>query len=211
MTEIYLVRHGYSKANELDIFLGQKNVDLTEKGRIQAEKVSEYLKNYDITKIYSSDLDRAVQTATPLSKLKNIPINTRENVREIEAGEWDYLTFKEISEKYPNDWILWGVDICNSYCVGGETFSEVQERAYSEMVKIAKECDGKAIAVFSHGTTIKSFICKVLGVTDKEANDLPYPGNASTTKLIFNDGKFTVEYFSKNDYLGDLATNLSIK
>lgn len=210
MTEIYLVRHGYTTSNEQDLFVGQKNVDLTEKGQAQARLCAEYLSKFNISEIYSSDLDRAVQTATPLSKLKNLPIITSKNMREIEGGVWDFVSYKEINEKYPDDWRLWGYDIYNSYTVGGETFISVQNRAYNEMVKIANENDGKVIAVYSHGTTIKAFICKVLGAVGKYANDLPYPGNASVTKLIFNEEKFSIEFYSKADFLGDLSTNLTI-
>ena len=74
MTEIYLIRHGYTTSNELDMFVGQKNVDLTEIGRAQAKRTSEYLNKFDITKIYVSDLVRTSQTAEPLSKSKNLTV-----------------------------------------------------------------------------------------------------------------------------------------
>ena len=211
MTEIYLVRHGYTKSNELDVFLGQQNIDLTDKGRKQAECVGEYLKDKNISMIYSSDLDRACQTAEPLSNAIKLPIIKRENLREIAAGEWDWVSYEQINEKYSDAWWYWGNDICNSYCVGGETFLEVQERVYGEMVKIAEESDGKTITVFSHGTSIKSFLCKVLGLTGKEANDLTYPGNASVTRLLYDNGKFTADYVGYNKHLGELATNLVLK
>ncbi len=211
MTEIYLVRHGYSKSNEIDVFLGQQNVDLTDKGRKQAKCVGDFLKDKNISKIYSSDLDRACQTAEPLSKELGLSIIKRENLREIAAGEWDWVSYEQINEKYHDDWWYWGNDICNSYCVGGETFTEVQERVYAEIVKIAEESSGKTIAVFSHGTSIKSFLCKVLGLTGKEANDMPYPGNASVTRIVYNNEKFSADFIGYNEHLGDLATSLIIK
>ena len=210
MTEIYLVRHGYSKSNEMDVFLGQENVDLTEKGVNQATETAKFLNEFDITKIYASDLDRTCQTAEPLSKLKGLPIVKRERLREIDGGDWDWVSYKEIGEKYPNDWRLWGFDVCSSYTPNGETFYQVQQRVYAEMENIACENDGKQVAVYSHGTSIKSFICKVLNVTGKTANDLPYPSNASVTKLIYENGKFTIDFYSKADFLGDLSTNLTI-
>ncbi|MBQ3235196.1 MAG: histidine phosphatase family protein [Clostridia bacterium] len=210
MTEIYLVRHGYSKANELDIFLGQQNVDLTEKGRTQAKLACDYLKQFNISKIYSSDLDRACQTAEPLSSALNLPIIKRENLREIDGGEWDWVKYSEIDDKYHDIWKLWGCDICSSYCPGGETFIKLQDRIYKEMEKIAIANDGNIIAVYSHGSSIKSFICKVLGVTGKEANELRYPGNSSVSKLIYDNKKFNLEFYSKNDFLGNTATHLTI-
>ncbi len=211
MTEIYIVRHGYSKSNELDVFLGQQNVDLTEKGVLQANKTSNFLKDFDISKVYSSDLDRACQTAQPLCDLKHVKLIKSKGLREIDGGEWDWVKYSEIDDKYHDIWKLWGCDICSSYCPGGETFIELQDRVYKEMEKIARESGGKIIAVYSHGSSIKSFICKVLGVIGKDANDLPYPGNASVSKLIYENGKFSLEFYSKNDFLGDIATSLAIK
>ena len=106
-TTIYLVRHGQSEANLKDLFLGQKNLDLTPLGHAQAEKTAEYLKNLHIDKIYSSDLTRAYQTAEHTAKVKGVDIEKNIGIREIDAGKWELVSFFELPSLYPEDWQLW--------------------------------------------------------------------------------------------------------
>ena len=63
MVKLYFIRHGESLANQKDVFIGQYDFDLTEKGRKQAEMVADYLKDVKVDAIYSSDLLRAYHTA----------------------------------------------------------------------------------------------------------------------------------------------------
>ncbi len=203
-TKIYLVRHGESTANEEGLFLGQKNRDLTQKGHLQAEKSAEFLKNKEIDKIYSSDLDRACQTAEHLAVKKGMKVITDKGIREIDAGEWDFKKFTDLPTLYPEEYAVWLTDVGHARCTGGESFVETQERVYSAMERIAQENLGKTIAIYSHGTAIQSFICKVKGVDlSRVRKDLPYATNASVTTLLYTDGKFTVEEYSRDDFMGE--------
>ena len=99
-TEIYLIRHGESQANERDVFLGHGDLDLTEKGKKQAELTAEYLKACHFDVIYSSDLLRAYHTAEATAKKVGLPIVKDERLREIDAGEWDFKTFDDLEKEY---------------------------------------------------------------------------------------------------------------
>ena len=209
MMKIYLVRHGESTANEEGIFLGQANRDLTEKGHIQAEKSAEFLSNAQIDAIISSDLDRAVQTAQHLADKKGMEVIKDQGIREINAGEWDFKKFDELPHLYPEEYAIWLTDVGRARCTGGESFLETQERVYRAMEEIAKKYENKTVAIYSHGTAIQSFICKVKGVPlSRVRQDLPYATNASVTTLIYDNGKFTVTKYSHDDFLGDLVTAL---
>ena len=75
MVTFLIVRHGFSASNVQATFTGQLDAPLIEKGFLQAEVVSKYIyDNYKVDAIYSSDLSRAVDTITPLSKACNLPI-----------------------------------------------------------------------------------------------------------------------------------------
>ena len=67
-TILIFVRHGYSLANEQNIFAGITDVPLTEVGKEQARLTAHYLSRYAIDKLYSSDLQRAMQTAQPIAE-----------------------------------------------------------------------------------------------------------------------------------------------
>ncbi len=208
MTNLIVVRHGYSESNDKDLFVGHGNINLNETGKMQAKMTANYLKNLDIDAIYSSDLDRAVQTASYTAEVKNLSIITSKELREIYAGDWEFKSYKEIMEKEPDVFSLWTTDVCKCYCTGGETFIELQNRVYNEIERLCKINDGKTIAVFSHGSSIRSFISKAKKLNAIETNNLIFPANASVSTLVYNDGEFTVVEYSKNDFMGEYATTL---
>lgn len=208
MTKLLLIRHGYSKANQLNLFLGHGNVDLTEQGRLQAQKTAQFLIDTHIDAIYSSDLDRAMQTAEYTAKLKNLPIIKDEGLREIKAGDWDFLSFDEIKKRYLKEFNTWCNDVEKVRCPNGESFLELQDRVFKTIEKIAKNNPDKTIAIFSHATSIKSFSTKIENISGLAANDYPYPSNASVTTATYQNGTFNLLQFSRDDFLSDLSTNL---
>ena len=101
MTTLLLIRHGQSEANLEEIFAGQINPALTEKGIEQAELTARYIAdNYKVDKIYSSDLQRAHQTALQLAKIIGKDVIKSIKLREIYAGKWEGVKFLELKEKF---------------------------------------------------------------------------------------------------------------
>ena len=103
MTKMIFVRHGQSEANLAEIFAGHTDIPLTDLGKRQAENTAQFLKDYPIDVIYSSDLLRAMQTAEPTARMHGMEILPDERLREIYAGEWEGVTFAALMEKYPTE------------------------------------------------------------------------------------------------------------
>ena len=203
-TDIYLIRHGQSEGNLYDLFLGHTDLDLTELGKKQAERVTNYFKDIDIDAIFSSDLKRAYHTACPLAKMKGLSITKCEQMREIYAGEWEGQVFSEIRKKYPMGDIWWE-DTGNARPTEGESVAELQIRILAEVSRLAKENEGKTICIFTHFTPIYALRTAWAGVPVSEMKHMPKPSNASVTHVIYENGAFSelVEY-ANNAYLGDL-------
>ena len=104
VTRLYLIRHGQSAGNVEGRFGGHGPTPLSDLGMRQAEVTGEMLAKERISAIYSSDLHRAVQTAEPLSKLLDIPINKTEAFRERHVGVLEGLTFDESKQTFPKDY-----------------------------------------------------------------------------------------------------------
>src|SRR5512142_3325277 len=102
MTKLLLVRHGESEFNHAGRFAGFSDVDLTDTGRWQVERLRERIAEEKIDAVYSSDLKRAVRTAEIAMEGRGIPITTCAEVREINYGEVDGLPFSEIKARYPD-------------------------------------------------------------------------------------------------------------
>ena len=128
MTRLILIRHGESMANSKDMFAGHLDIDLHPNGEKQARVTAEYIKqNFKVDKIYSSDLKRAYYTAKALADLIDMDIETNEGLREIAAGKWDGMVFKDIISIYEEDYSRWLNDIGNAKCTEGESVVHLGE------------------------------------------------------------------------------------
>ena len=161
-----------------------------------------------IDKIYTSDLGRAVQTAEYTARKKGLELIKDSRLREIDAGEWDFMSFNEIYQKYPNELMLWVKDLGRAHCPKGETILQAQTRMYDAIKDIAKQNPQKTIAIFSHATSILSFIAKIKGFSVDQIKDVPYPSNASVTTINFDNDEFELLEYSKDDFMGELKTSL---
>ena len=209
--KIYLIRHGQSKANELNLFLGHGDLDLTNKGYEQAKLTAKYLSKFKIDKIYSSDLKRAYHTAEVCAKLFGLAVIRQKNLRELDCGEWDQLTFEQIKEKYAETFAVFISDMANAYCDGGESVSELQKRIVFAIKEIANDNPDKTIAIFSHAAAIKAFAGYCLNNDLESVNTLVWPSNASVTEVNYIDGEFKMIEYSRDDFMGELLTFLPEK
>ncbi|QZY56887.1 histidine phosphatase family protein [Crassaminicella profunda] len=163
MTRLYLIRHGQTKWNLESRAQGSKNVELTQKGRNQAALLAEKMKNYEIDCIYSSDLDRAYETAKMIGEKMNLEVKKIDGLREMSFGEWEGLTNEEIQKDYFEHYTVWRSDPHKAMIPGGEKLLDVQKRGLKAINNIVKENENKNIIVVSHGVAIKSII---LGLMD---------------------------------------------
>lgn len=207
-TQIYLIRHGQSLANEMDAFLGHDDLDLTEKGRRQAEMTAEYLKDIPVDVIYSSDLKRAYHTSLATAEKKGMQVIRNKNLREVNAGEWEQKTFRELESRYAEDYGVWVNDIGNARCTGGESVVELQQRFTTEVEKLARENEGKTIFIFTHATPIRVLRAAWENKTKDEIKLVPWASNASVTRGIYEDGAFRILEYSIDSFMGGLVTAL---
>ena len=207
-TTLILVRHGESEANKRDAFLGHWDLPLTERGLAQAKLAAGYLSTLGADAIYASDLQRAYRTACCTAELVGLPVTTDPNLREVDAGEWDNLTFDELWEKYPETFGIWANDIGNAGCDGGETVGELRRRVMGALTYIARANRGKRVLVFCHGTPIRIAGCISRGKPVEQLKDVPWAANGSATTLEYENGRFRLLEYSREDYMGDLVTKL---
>ena len=193
MTRLILIRHGQSLANEQDRFAGQTDVPLTELGKMQARCAAEYIiKREKIDKIYSSDLQRAHDTALPVSELTGLPINDVKGLREICAGIWEGRLVAEIVREYEKEFDIWRNDFSNARLPEGESVQEVYERVVPFVKQLAKENDGLTLLLASHATPVRAVECNSRGWGWERMADVPFVNNSAMS--IF-------EYDKKTDTL----------
>ena len=199
MTRLIFIRHGQSLANKQNRFAGQTNVPLTDLGKEQAERAAEYLiKREKIDKIYSSDLQRAHDTALPTAKLTGLPINDVEGLREICAGVWEGRLVTEIIVEYEKEFNVWRNDFSNARLPGGESVQEVYERVIPFVKQIAKENDGLTLLLASQATPIRAVECNSRGWGWERMADVPFVNNTAISIVEYDEKTDTISLIERD-------------
>ncbi len=205
-TKIILQRHGESEANATHVYAGQSDFPLSEKGKLQALAAARALRDEHIDVIYSSDLSRAYQTALPHAEIRGMGIIKSERLREIHIGDWEGKGRDFLLENYPYE----AVYIWNNYfgifrAPGGESAPAAAERFSNELLKIARENEGKTVLITAHAAVIRLAYGKFMGLEDFEiAKKLPFPNNASFSVLSFDGEKMLPVEYSLDEHVRDI-------
>lgn len=210
-TQIYMIRHGQSEANEKNLSLGHGELPLTALGRAQAMKTAEYLKTIPVDAIYSSDLSRAYDTANTTASIINMSIIKDKNLREVDLGKWDLRTYEWLLENYQKEYGLWIEDIDKGEPDGGEPISKMKVRIFNAVERIAKENAGKTVFIFSHAIPIRIMAAYCKNPENPILKQVPWASNASVSHLEYNENGFSMVEYSKDDFLGDMITVLPDK
>ena len=205
--QIYIVRHGESIGNLNFTFLGHADLDLSEKGYLQANKTADYLKNVNFDAIYSSDLLRAYNTALPNAERRGMRVIARVGLREIFVGEWENMSCDAIEEKYGDLYRIGWLQKYGTFSFpGGESTIEAGKRFYNELVSISEDNIGKTILIVAHGAVIRSFWALISKVPASEISlKLPFATNASVSVVDFDGESFIPVSYSYDSHLSDVG------
>lgn len=210
MTTVIMVRHGESMANKENKFAGSRtDAALQERGLRQAELTASYVaENYEIANVYTSDLQRAYITGKCVADKFGLEVIVRKELREIDGGHWEGLTFDDMEARYPEEFKLWVTDYGHSGCPGGETVAQVAERVMAAVTRIAEENPGKTVLIATHASPVRVMQGLVQNGGLDDLNRIPWAANASLTVLEYEDGKWRCTAASLNAHLGELKTEL---
>lgn len=207
MTKLLLIRHGESQANRNKIFAGHYDTDLQDTGVLQAQLTAQYIaENFNVDKVYASDLKRAFKTGKALADATNTELIATAELREINAGKWEGMVFDEIPKVYTKDFDMWYTDIGNARCTDGESVAELGERIMGILTKIASENEGKTIGIATHATPIRVMQTLVQTGDLNDMANVPWVSNASVSVFNYDSGIWSVESISIDEHLGNIRT-----
>lgn len=150
-TRLYLARHGETTASAEYRYIGQTDVDITENGVEQMERLKHRLKDEEIHAFFSSDLIRARKGAEIIASCHGIESVAYPEFREIHLGKWEGMTREEIMDRYPEEYTARLQDLVHRRIEGGESFRDVQERVLQKLSRILAERAGSTILLLAHG------------------------------------------------------------
>jgi len=165
-THVILIRHGQSMGNAEGRFGGHTDTPLSPLGVQQAEATARALASEKFDAIYSSDLPRAITTATPLARLTGAPLETSDALRERSVGVMEGLTFEEAAEQHAEQYQALLRRDFDHVLLGGESYRQMLDRAAGKLDEVIEKHSGGRIAVFTHTGTICILILHLIGALD---------------------------------------------
>ena len=174
VTKLFLVRHGQSAGNAEGRFGGHGPTPLSPLGEEQAQKTARVLAREGVTAIYSSDLPRAVQTATPLAELLEIPVIHTRAFRERHVGVLEGLTFDESKAEHPRDYYALVNRNIHHVITEGESYRDLLRRVTTELKAILRENAGGKIAIYSHTGAICFMTLHLMGAIHRDTRTTPW-------------------------------------
>lgn len=164
MSRLLLVRHGITEFNSTRRFAGYSDIEMSADGYRQVERLRGYLANEKIDAIYSSDLKRALVTAEVISSGCGIDIVACPELREMNYGQAEGLTFDEISRRYPEVAELVVSSSLHLEFPGGESFYGFIERTSKFLDRLNNHTPSETILIVSHSGPLKVLVCSLLGI-----------------------------------------------
>jgi len=161
MTTIFLIRHGLTAATGSRLYGRAEGFHLDERGRAQADQLAARFASVRLTAVYSSPLERCLETVEPLAAAQRLSVVRRPELIEMDAGVWTGRTLASLRRTR-----LWR-DVLRSPSTfrfpGGESFAEARARVLAEAERIARRHRRGRIAVATHGDIVRIVLADLTG------------------------------------------------
>lgn len=203
MTKIYALRHGQTEWNLQRRIQGHLDSELTDLGKKQAQALGKAFSVIKIDALYSSDLGRAVKTATPVQEATGLPLVTKKCLREGNLGVWSGKTGDEISASINEEFTLFKKRDPDFRIPEGETLRERHQRTVDCFEELAEAHTGQIIAVMTHGGILDSLFRHVVEMP-LESNRQFSISNASINIVSKNASGWRLESWGNVSHLAAL-------
>jgi len=161
MKKIYLIRHGETESNRKGIFRGRLDIPLSQNGKEQAADLKRYFENIPVDIVYTSPLQRAVETAESVFP-EHTPVKEKW-LNNLDLGEWSGMEKNLVKERFPEMWENWVNRPESIRFPGGERLDDVHRRSRLFFEKV-NAAEAETIAAVSHRSVVKVLIAAAVGV-----------------------------------------------
>ena len=202
MIKLILVRHAITEDNKYGKLSGHIDSALSEEGKTQIKKLTKFLQNEHIDKIYTTTSSRTKQTVEYISKERNIEIVEKDNLKEISFGDFEGLDFNKIKFNYPKEFQKLIDEGYEYRYPNGESLIDSYERVKKEVKEIINNNEGNTILICSHGGTIRNIITYLISNSYKYHWNFKID-NCSVTILEIDNGFTVVNSMNNTSFLNN--------
>jgi len=188
---VVLVRHGESEANVMGAWHGRTDGPLSALGQAQASALGDRYEWVD--RVFASPLERARLTADALARANDLSVEIRDDLIEVDLGEWEGLTTGEIAAGHPELWSAVferGEDLPRGG--SGETFETAGRRLRGAIDDVVARHPGERVALVSHGGLIFAIATRILQIDWRGFRCLGFPANAAVSHVRVVDGSLVL-------------------
>ena len=156
MITFFLIRHASCSGLGQTLWGRTPGVCLNETGKLQAQRLAERFRGMTLQAIYSSPLERALETAETIARSMNLEVTKNPAFDEINFGEWTGKSFDTLSSD--ESWRQFNRDRSTTRIPGGESFLEVQTRVVTGLERLTSQHTNARVAIVSHADVIKAAV-----------------------------------------------------
>ncbi len=162
-TRIHLVRHGQVAGYEQPRYNGQTDVSLTDVGLEQYHRLKERMAETPLAACYCSDLSRCTIGADIICAGHLFDPVQRPELRELNIGIWEGLTWNEITARWPEQWQARLANLVDYRVPEGENLLDLQARVMPVIHEIVERHRGQDVLVVAHGGVNRVILLNAIG------------------------------------------------
>ncbi|MGD9317087.1 MAG: MSMEG_4193 family putative phosphomutase [Anaerolineae bacterium] len=162
MMNLLLIRHAVNDWVGDRLAGWTPGVHLNNEGQAQAAALVQRLEDVPLAAVYSSPLERTLETAHPLAQAHGLTLQVRAGLGEAQYGDWTGRSLKELKDD--KMWPVVQVYPSGARFPGGESMREVQARIVADLDTIRDAHPDQTVAVFSHSDPIKMAVAHYTGL-----------------------------------------------
>ena len=177
MGEYFIARHGQSEWNAIRRIQGQANTSLSQLGRQQSQSLHQALGDQPLTAIFTSSLDRTIQTAQPLADHLQVPVQQTALLNELDFGSLVGKYLMELDQKDQQIWDWWMADPVRREIPGGESYQDLRKRILVFMDDLSLIPGKESILIVGHLRVNQVLLGCLTGLTLQESIYIRQPNN----------------------------------
>jgi probable phosphoglycerate mutase len=195
-TVVLLIRHAHTDAVGRVLTGRAAHVPLSTAGRAQADRLGRTLATLPLAAVYTSPLERAVETARGIARHQAVAVLEDAELHEVDFGEWTGRSFQELD--HVEAWQAFNRHRAAAVIPRGEAPALVQERIIRAITRLAAANRGRTLAVVTHADVIRSAVLYIAG-SSLDQWDRFEIGPASVTAVLLTADSFKLLYVNRRE------------
>ena len=202
--DVVLLRHGDTRLTPERRFSGGGGSDprLSVAGRDQARQAagSAVLRGVHFTEILTSPMVRCQETAQIVADVLGVAVSIDRNLREMDFGLWEGMTFDEVHDHYPEDLQRWKQSAWASPTGSSDTFAAVVDRMRTAAERFADRYAGASVVAVTHVTPVKALVADALGAPPSALFRMEL-SSACISRITYTGGEACVRLLNDTAHL----------